>query len=195
MTEISSPYKNIVQFAKIKLLPHQLNTNIKNNMEIVLKSKLEKKCNKFGYIDNINKIISYNDGYLNPENLLGAVSYDVSFECKICIPIENTNIIAKIKAINQELIMAENGPIIIFIPRSNVNTQNWEISNNFLHIKKNKELKIDDYVKVQVEKKKINQDDIKIKCIGKLNDFAIDIEINKLFGNDISKENEDNFII
>ena len=27
------------------------------------------------------------------ENLLGAVTYNVSYECKICIPIENTSII------------------------------------------------------------------------------------------------------
>ena len=48
--ELTSPYKDIEQFTKIKILPHQLNSDIRNNMLLNLKKKVEKKCNKNGFI-------------------------------------------------------------------------------------------------------------------------------------------------
>ena len=164
-------------------------------MEIVLKNKAEKKCNKFGYIDSIVRIRAYSEGHLVSENLQGSVSYDVSYDCKICIPIENTIIIGKIKAINQELIMAENGAIVIFIPKTNIDSNIWNISNEFTLRKEGTKLKIDDYVKIFIEKKKVSQNDTKIKCIGKLLNLATSDEVREFFGNSIVEPSESNNFI
>lgn len=193
--KLLSPYKVLTQNIKIQLQPFQLNSNIENNMEIVLKNKAEKKCNKIGYIDSIVGIRSYNEGNLVSENLQGSVSYDVSYDCKICIPIENTIIIGKIKAINQELIMAENGPIVIFIPKTNIDSNIWNVSNEFTLKKSGTKLKIDDYIKIFIEKKKVSQNDTKIKCIGKLYNPATSDEVREYFGNSIVETTESNNFI
>ena len=193
--KLLSPYKVLTQNIKIQLQPFQLNSNIENNMEIVLKKKAEKKCNKFGYIDSIVGIRSYNEGILVSENLQGSVSYDISYDCKMCIPIENTIIIGKIKAINQELIMAENGPIVIFIPKTNIDSNIWNASNEFILKKEGTKLKIEDYVKIFIEKKKVSLNNTKIKCIGKLFNFATPEEVREYFGNSIIENNESNNFI
>lgn len=193
--KLLSPYKVLTQNIKIQLQPFQLNSNIESNMEIVLKNKAEKKCNKFGYIDSIVRIRAYSEGHLVSENLQGSVSYDVSYDCKICIPIENTIIIGKIKAINQELIMAENGAIVIFIPKTNIDSNIWNISNEFTLRKEGTKLKIDDYVKIFIEKKKVSQNDTKIKCIGKLLNLATSDEVREFFGNSIVEPSESNNFI
>jgi DNA-directed RNA polymerase subunit E'/Rpb7 len=194
---ITSPYKNTYQYTKIQLLPHLLNSDIKNNMEITLIQKVEKKCNKNGYIDKIYEITNYSDGYMPPEKLLGAAQYDIQYHCRLCIPIENTVIIAQVKRFNPELIILHNGPITIFIPKIDIDTNNWNISNTFVNKDTKEELQNDKYVKVLIKKTRINQFDIKIKCMGKLIDFATNEETATYFGNvvDNKEEEEYNFII
>jgi DNA-directed RNA polymerase subunit E'/Rpb7 len=123
-----------------------------------------------------------------PENLNGCVIYNITYHCKICIPIENTLIIAQIKVINQELIIAVNGPIMFFIPKENVDTNIWDIPEGYLNKSKNKKIQRDDYVKIQVIDKRINQNDSQIKSIGKLIDFASSEEVDKYFGSKIVTE-------
>jgi DNA-directed RNA polymerase subunit E'/Rpb7 len=193
---ITSPYKNIYQYTKIQVLPHMLNSDIKNNMELTLIQKVEKKCNKNGYVDKIYEITEYGDGYMVPEKLLGAVQYDIKYHCRLCIPVENTVIIAQVKRFNPELIILHNGPVTIFVPKIDIDTNNWNISNTFVHKDTNEELQNDRYVKVLIKKTRINQLDTKIKCMGKLIDFASSEETAKYFGTMIEEETvEDNFII
>lgn len=201
MSIIISPYKNLVQYTKIQLQPYQLNSDIENNMELVLQQKVEKKCNKYGFVDKIYRISEYNEGYMRRENLSGVVNYDVTYDCRICLPIENTILIAKIAAINQELVMLTNGPIVIFVPKVNIDTNIWNISSIFTRKKDNKELEKNNLIKISILKVKVNQNDTQIKCIGKLMDFASEDEIEKYYGVVIDKnennesDNEDNFII
>jgi DNA-directed RNA polymerase subunit E'/Rpb7 len=144
---IISPYKNVEQYTRIIIEPHQMNSDIRNHMKYNLKKKVEKKCNKNGYVDEIYKITSYSDGHMIPENLSGNAIYDVTYHCKLCIPIENSIIIGQVKVINQELIVAINGSIIIFMPRENIDPTYW-INNidNSIHKEKNIKLNIGDYV-------------------------------------------------
>jgi hypothetical protein len=109
MSKIVSPYKNIKQHTRISLEPYYMNSDIRNNMKLVLKKKVEKKCNKNGFIDEVYKILEFNDGILIPENLNSAAIYNIAYHCRICIPIENTTIISYIKLISTDLIIAVNG--------------------------------------------------------------------------------------
>ena len=185
MSKLVSPYRNIKQYTRISVEPYNMNTDIRNNMKIILKKKIEKKCNKNGFVDEVYRILEYSDGMMPPENLNGSAIYNITYHCKICIPVENTMIIGQIRVINQELIIAVNGPIMFFIPKENVDTNIWDIPDNFFNKLKKKKLTREDFVKIQVVDKRINQNDSQIKSIGKLIDFATPEEVDKYFGSKI----------
>ena len=192
---IVSPYKNITQYTKVQIKPHMMNSDIKNNMKLVLRKKVEKICNKQGFIDEVFKIESYIEEDIAPENLSGSVNYNIAYHCRICIPIENTQIIAQVKAINQELVLASNGPIMIFIPKDNIDSKVWDATENFLHLKTRTKLKDNNYIKVEIINKRINQGDFQIKAIAKLIDFATEKEVKDFYNSDINEEVEDNYIV
>ena len=133
MSKIVSPYKNIKQHTRIALEPYHMNSDIKNNMKLVLKKKVEKKCNKNGYIDEVYKILDFNDGIMIPENLNGSAIYNITYHCRLCIPIENSIIIAYIKMISNDLIVAINGPMFIFIPKNYIDTNIWNIPEGIIN--------------------------------------------------------------
>ena len=185
-----SPYKNTTQFTKVQIKPHMMNSDIQNVMKLVLRKKVEKRCNKFGFIDEVYKIEKFDEEDLRPENLSGCANFYISYHCRLCLPIENSVIIAQVKAINQELILAVNGPIMIFIPKDNVDNNVWDVTDKFLHRGEKSNLKANQFIKIEVINKRINQGDHQIKVIGKLLEFAKENEIEKFFGSVIIKEEE-----
>ena len=178
-----SPYKNITQYSKIQVKPNQMNSDIKNIVKMTLRKKVEKKCNKNGFIDEVYRIEESEAMDMEPENLSGCCNFKVSFHWRICIPVENTQLVDQIKNLNQVLILAVNGPIMIFIPKENIDLDVWDIYDHFLHKKTKEVLKVNSFVKVEVIKARINQLDYQIKVIGKLLDFATEDEVNKYYGN------------
>jgi len=204
MSKIVSPYKNIKQHTRIALEPYHMNSDIKNNMKLVLKKKVEKKCNKNGYIDEVYKILDFNDGIMIPENLNGSAIYNITYHCRLCIPIENSIIIAYIKMISNDLIVAINGPMFIFIPKNYIDTNIWNIPEGIIN-SAGKKLTIGNYVKIQIIDKRISQGDTQIKIMGKLMELAKEEDIEKYYGSKIIKNettdvvttetDESNFII
>ena len=193
-----SPYKNTSQYTKVQLKPHMLNSDIQNVMKLELRKKVEKRCNKNGYIDEVHRIEEFSADTMRPENLSGCVNFNITYHCRLCIPVEETLIIAQIKAINQELILASNGPIMIFIPKDNINNDNWDVTEKFLNKKTKEQLKVNSYVKINIVNKRINQGDHQIKVIGNLIDSATKDEINNYYGSiieDTIEEEESHFII
>ena len=70
--------------------------------------------------------------------------------CELCLPMQETFIIGKIVH-QSSFIMAENGPIKMFIRKGNtgINENNFIIQDNSLIYKKNnKNINIDDYIKI-----------------------------------------------
>ena len=183
-----SPYKNTTQFTKIQIKPHQMNSDIQNIMKLVLRKKVEKRCNKNGFIDEVYRIENFDEDDLRAENLSGCANFYVSYHCRLCLPIEESIIIAQVKAINQELILAINGPIMIFIPKDNIDTKVWDISDKFLNLKQKSNLRLNNYIKVEIVNKRINQGDHQIKVIGRLLNFASDDEVNEYYGSIITDE-------
>jgi DNA-directed RNA polymerase subunit E'/Rpb7 len=199
-----SPYKNVEQYTQILLEPYQMNSDIRIHLKANLKKKVEKKCNKNGYVDEVYKILEYGDGIMKPENLSGNVLYNIKYHCKLCLPIENSIIISQVKVINPDLVITINGPIMNFIPRDNIDTSVWDILENFKHKNKaNEKLKIGDYVLVQILNKRINSRDTQIKTICKLLDFASESQVKDYFINNndefisvnTNDEDQTNFII
>jgi DNA-directed RNA polymerase subunit E'/Rpb7 len=180
--EISTPIKSKQQYTRIMIPPHMMNSDIEDNMMIVLQQKVENKCNRYGFIQKVHYIEKYEEGIILPENFSGSAPYNVTFMCDIVTPIENTVIVGTVKALNPELAIIVNGPMIVFIPKANIDTNIWDVSNEFTDKKTRTTLKQDDYVKVHLDKVKINQGDVQIKCIGKLMDRANDEEIELVYG-------------
>ncbi len=191
MEQLISPSKNIMQYARIQITPHMMNSDIEDNMYIVLQQKVEGKCNRYGFIEKVHSIEEYEEDIILPENFSGCATYKITYHCNIIIPVENTIIIGNIKAINPELVIVVNGPIIVFIPKANIDTNIWDVSNDFTEKETNIILKQNDCVKVHLDKVKINQGDIQIKCIGRLMERATDDEIKDYFGT----KTESNFIM
>jgi len=181
-----NPYRLINQKTRISIEPFHMNSDIENNMKNILKEKVEKKCNEYGYVDTVYRIIKYSECVMPPENLNGCAISFVTYHCKLCIPIENTIIVGIIKVISQELIVATNGPLMIFIPKENIDTNIWDIPDNYVNKKTKKRLLIDDYIKIQIMAKRINQNDIQIKIIGYLINFASLEEVDTYYGSQIA---------
>lgn len=206
---LTTPYKNVDQTTSVLLEPYQMSSDISINLKNNLKKKIEKKCNKYGYIDQVYKIIKKSEGIMKPENLSGNVIYNLVYQCKLCMPIENTIIIGQVYVINQELIFAKNGPIMIFLPKQHIDSTYWNILDDCIY-KNNRQqvidekitpelenkqiiLKIHDHVCVQIINKRVNENDNQIKVIGKLLDLATKEEVNTFFGTN-NVTNESNFI-
>jgi DNA-directed RNA polymerase subunit E'/Rpb7 len=186
-----SPYRNIKQSTRVAIEARQMNSDIRNNMKINLKKQVEKKCNKNGYVDEVYRIVEYSDGYMPPENLNGSAIYNIVYHCKICIPVENTIIIVQVKVINPDLIVGTNGPIMVFVSKENIDANTWSIEEGLINKLTKTKLKIQDYVKVQLINKRVNQGDGQIKAIGKLLEIATEEEVDKYFGSKIVKLEEE----
>ena len=180
--ELSHLYTIENQATKISIEPCHMNSNILSNMLDVLKKKLEKKCNKNGYVFEVIEITNYSDGYLPVENLNGNAIINIDYKAKIYIPIVNTMIIACVKAIKTEIICMV-GRLIIFIPEDNIDTNIWSMTNKYTNINKNKKLELNDFVKVKIISKRVNNEEKEIIAIGQLCDFPSKEEVEIYYNN------------
>lgn len=192
---LTNPYYDIEQTEKLLLKPGQMNSDIKLNLKMNLKEKVEGKCNKYGYIDKVYKITHYSDGLLYAENLSGGAIYNVKYHCRIYSPLENTSIIGEIILLNPDLIMVSNGPIIIFITSDAINSEVFDPTRNFLIKKDKTTLQLNQKVIVTIKNKKINPGDKNIKCIGFLQDIPSEKDIKKYFGEVEEEKSSENFIL
>jgi len=181
--KLTTSYIYVAEEDIIQIKPYHMNSDILNNMLKILKNKVEKKCNKNGYVELVYKILSYSDGEMPPENLNGAANYVLKYDCKLYMPVENSILIGLIRIINQDLIIAINGPILMFILKINVDPTIWNILENYENIITKKKLSIGDYVKIHIIDKRINKNDVQIKVLGKLLDYATPEEVETFFIN------------
>jgi hypothetical protein len=62
-----------------------------------------------------------------------------------------------------------------------VDNQTWSVSEDYWHEKKQKNLEINNFIKIEILEKRINTGDNHIKMMGKLLDFATDEEVNDYY--------------
>jgi DNA-directed RNA polymerase subunit E'/Rpb7 len=101
MSELVNPYKNTIFYTRVRLLPVQMNNELYINLKNNLIKKVEKRCNKYGYINKVYKILSYSDGTINPEDFNASAVFDIKYSASSCIPVENTKIVVKIEKIGR----------------------------------------------------------------------------------------------
>jgi DNA-directed RNA polymerase subunit E'/Rpb7 len=178
--ELTSPYTNQELNEIISLLPYQMDNDLLIHLKNNLKFKVENKCNKYGYITYVHKIIHTGNGILDANNLSGNAVYNVKYLANICIPINNTQILIHMDIVDNKIIKGTNGPINCIILLKNINMDNFKIKNNgdIIHIETDEILKKGDYVKVNILANKFNANDTMINIIGSLDNLALNIKID-----------------
>mgnify|MGYP001190601032 CR=1 FL=1 len=192
MANLVSPYIDTEQYTKISLHPYQMTNDVNINLKINLKKKVEKKCNKNGFVSKIYRIVEKSDGVIDAENFNASANFHIKYSCKLCLPVENTIIIGKIRTINRVLMVIENGPILSIVLSNNINYENFKMNNlnNIANIKTNEELTVGDFVKIKILSKTFNYNDNQIKTMAYLDDTATSEEVDKYFSTIISQDNE-----
>jgi len=179
MESLISPFIETKLTKKVTLEPFELNNDILYNLKNKLK-KLEKICHKFGYLHRVVNIFNYEDGIIQPEDLMCRCIYTVTFSSVVCYPYEDTYIVAKIRKIDPTLISSELGPIQI-ITQANRLPEQFKLSENkLIHTPTNTELTKGDYVVIKVLAKRFNNGDTFIKIIGNIVNISNEEEFNKI---------------
>lgn len=196
MSRLVSPYINTKLYTSVLLHPHQMNNKLYINLKRNLEKVVSGKCfSKYGYIVKVIEIIEYNEGIIEAENVESSARFPVSFSCRLCAPLKNIQIIAKIDKINKHLVTANNGPIVIIITNDRVNDEVFFKDNkNDLRYKKNNQsvlLQPNDYIKITLQSIQFHDGDDKIKAIGFIDDMATSKEIKLFYENKEIKEDED----
>lgn len=188
MANLVSPYINTELYATVQLHPNQMNQDLYINLISNLRKKVEKKCNKYGYVTKVYKIISYSSGYIIAEDFMTASRYDIKYSGRICFPIEETIIICKVNILKKLMITAENGPILTFIKANDFNQQIFkrDQDGNIVLSKNGEKIKSDDYVKIIVKQTIFRNDDERILVIGYLYDIATSVEISKYYDENLT---------
>ena len=110
--------KNILQ-KDVKVEMRYIGSNLTDIITEKLKKKLEGKCSKEGYIKNGSVVvINYSSGILSNKY----VTFNVSFECLVCRPVEGAQIKCKVNNVTKAGIRASyasqvESPIIVFVAR------------------------------------------------------------------------------
>jgi len=179
MSELVSPYKNTIFYTRVKLLPYQMNNELYINLKNNLKKKVEKKCNKYGYINNILKILSYSDGTINPEDFSGSAVFDIKYSANACIPIENTKIVVRIEKMNNMAILAKNGPIQVVLKYDKISPKFKVVQGTILF--NNKQINVGDYLVISILAKRFYNKDTYISVYGYIDDVPTEEQINNYF--------------
>lgn len=167
MNDVKEPYIDTILHSKVDLSPNELNDDLYLSLKRKLMRQNQKRNNRYGFIDNIYKIISYTQGSVNVSNTEHPITFNVEYEAKLYNPQVNDVIVAKINFIIENMINCKNGPIDIYINISSyINKDIFIIDNNGdIVIKKTKEkLKENDNIQVKIVYKEFfkGKDEIRI---------------------------------
>lgn len=184
-----SPYINTKLYTHVSLLPNQMDNKLYINLKKNLENKVSKRCfNDKGYIVDVYKILEYKDGMIEAENPSGSAIFDVSFSCRLCIPLKGKQIVCKVDRVNKLLITTVNGPILVIITNERINDKVF-FSDNMNNLRyrvdqTSRLLEAGDFVKVTIINTTFNNGDDKIKAIGFIDDIASE-EDKKFYFNEL----------
>lgn len=191
----TSPYINTKLYSLIPLKADQMDNKIYLNLKQNLEKKLLNKCYKnYGIITHIYQISEYGDGIIEAENFSSSAIFEAEFSCRLCAPLNGTEIICEIVQLTKLLITAQNGPILVAIPNMNISDKVFMLDNrnNYVYNKDGVKTKLEknDFVKVRIIQLQSNNGDTQIIAIGTLIDIATTEEINKHYKDLYDKEKE-----
>lgn len=179
MAQNSLYYKTVLE-STISLLPEQLDGNMDDHMLSNLKTKIEGKTIDSGIVLKINKLVDYNYGIIDKVNFMGTTVYSVKYECFICSPTKDLEIICVLDYIVKGYLIGRNGPVIVAIQFNNIDTSKFEIRNDSVIYSKTKAgIKKGDHLKVSIININNNLGETKIVTMCKLLNLADKEEVKQ----------------
>lgn len=126
--DLSNIYTRTKMNRIVAIRASELNRNFDENLLNTLRTNVEGKCNREGYIEK-GSVEIINHGTLDTEVIRyrGDVRVKVNFTAKVVNPVKGDVIECKVKRFNQFGIMASAGPLNIVIP-----FENKQKNNNFI---------------------------------------------------------------
>nr|QBK89055.1 MAG: DNA-directed RNA polymerase II subunit 7 [Mimivirus LCMiAC02] len=179
-------YINTILNTSIPLPSNYYDNKIYYNLKKILEKKLVGRCyKKYGFIVKIYEMLTYEGGIIDHESLKASAKFNITFSCKLCQPIKNTQIICQVEGINPAIVLVENGPIVVAIPPHKINEDVFftDTDDNMRYKigQTSKILKQKDFVKVTISRVAYHNKDDRIRTIGFLDDIATEKEKNIFF--------------
>lgn len=185
---IFNPYTDEKLKTIIAIKADQMDNKLYINLKKNLESKLLNKCFKnYGIITKIYKITNFNQGIIQAENFSSSAEFEVDFNCRLCIPLNNKDIICEVIQVQKLLILAKNGPISIVIKNSTIDEKILKMDNMYNYNYRDKttgELKkIDNgsHMVVRIVQSKLRHGDKTIICLGMLIDIPNEETVKKYY--------------
>lgn len=179
---------------KVSLLPEQINGDMDRYLLKNLKAKIEGKAIDSGIVIKINGLIGYNHGMIDKANFMGTTVYVVKYECFICSPTANLEIICVINNFVKGFMLGSNGPVTVVVPFNNIDLTKFENQGDQIINKKTKTpIEKDNYVKVSVVNINNNLGEKKMVVLCKLVGVADEDDIRRYSQEQESiRDNDDN---
>ena len=167
----------------IQLFPEEFNNSIDDVLLAKLKTKVEGKCDKNGYIKHDSaEIVRRSMGTLLQGHFNGSCSYRISYKVDICNPVEGMMIKGIVKNMNKmglfcELNDIEPSPLTIILAKQH-------------HLKNDtfEKIRINDVINIEIIGIKFNYNDTQISCIGRLSEDGKTLEENIEYDEDEEDE-------
>ena len=181
-----SPYINTKMYTTLSLPPEALHNDLYQRLKDKLVRTYEKRCFRdYGYIVKIFKILECEEAPFIPEDPFVSGQFRLSFSCRMCIPVKKRLIVASISTIQELLIVAQNGPLYIYITIDRINDSVFFMDgNNRLRYRiddKSSLLRPADFVKISVVSYTFDNRADRMKAIGFLHNIATNEEIEKYY--------------
>lgn len=166
---MDDPYITTIIPTRVLIEASKINKDIYHNIKRKLIRSQEKKCNRYGFIQKVYKLIDYQRANIT-EN--GSAIFEVKYQVKICSPKREDLIEVTIQKIHIGIISATNGPIKVWINTSNkVNMDIFKYDKNRQLKYKDNVLKKGDRVVVRVLEVEFLPNDKDIRVYGFLEDY------------------------
>jgi DNA-directed RNA polymerase subunit E'/Rpb7 len=180
-----NPYRLLIMATRVELTPEQMNNQIPINLKENLKKLKEKRCNKYGYIEKIHRVIEYFEGEVYAENLSASAVFNVRYSALVCLPINNMFIVAKIEQITKSMTVCVHGAMRIVIKPNKLNEANFVTNQegNIVYRKTGEVLQMNDSVIIRVIDHTFRKNDRQIVVLGYLEDVASSEQVEKYFMN------------
>jgi len=203
--QIKSPYYRTQLDENIPLYPDQIGANFMDHLLNNLRTKVEKKCVKDGYVMKIIRIVKINSNRIDGENFTANGVFNVTYECFLCSPVKDMIFTCMVQNnIGAGFIDAVSGPIRVVILLNDIDGERFEIKNNaktLIHKPTGKHINEGTHVVVLIKFIRVNSGENFITVIVKLIDLAneeqikqYDNDVQMVIGEDTSNESHKEFI-
>lgn len=187
--------------SKVSVAPSELDADLEEHILKNLRLKIENKCSEHGIVIRITRIIPLPPntyGIIDKTNFTGTATYNVEYECLLCSPRQDVEIIGVIDNIIEGYFIARNGPVAIAVSINNVESQKFEIREGSLIYKQTKKpIQKGDHIKVSVIQTSNTLGEKRITTICKLLDLANKADVKKfeeeqnlIHGNNVAEQDD-----